>query len=1286
MFLLNSMISFKSIEPLKLNIKFENFKLILEASNPKTVEIFKELSSKFTELTESLCEKHETIQPISNDGILVIKPRCRQNEDALQIFSPFDKSFVTVEDFATKILNLDENVNYHIHLTISGGVKVDDKFCFTLRPTMMRETKHKLNMNVETKSKKQKQKQLFARRSLLGEIMFFIFREYCKKNFNKKQYQNMIRSPNKYNIFCKPLGKILNEKLTLSQINCIIEKKFGFIAYIVPKSSALFENPETTCKIIYLTYKLDGVFKAHSRLGAVFRSQKICLDCRKMTRHKMCTKMCSDCSKLIKNHENLDEFSYHHCTHCNRVFYTKFCFNNHFETVCKKSFACFCGKLIIHNNIFHKCRFEKTCTRCNKTVNTLDPHLCQMKPLEKVSYETPYKYFVVFDLESALEKKLNVSYHHVILVCASVFTLNEDNAFVLQNKLIYHGEDALSHFMEQCVMQNYDGKCLFLAFNLSGYDGPLILNSLIEKIGVLPSKVIMRGRTFQTFSFSKNKTEKVFLDFLKFVPSSLRNLIKMFGLKDEYKKGFFPYTFLTLENLNYCGEIPQQDFFETKSLSDLQKEEFQIWYQSKQHEVYDLKKELIEYCEADVLLLAQAIQEFIHLFFSLFKINPFQKNVFTLSGLTFFLYRQFFLKEKHLCYVIPRYRGVPTLQSDIAFQFLDHINKNGLNGERFQIIHGRNSMSGECKIGQFFVDGYDKKTNTIFEIKSCLLHGHTCIIDRNRDDQFPRFPKKKKFNLTRDVLISLNQRNLEAQRRENYFQRLGFRVFSWFLCELPEFNRTHRIPVDLSLTYRGGRVESIVHYLKHQDDQPISYLDVTSLYPFVMANCNFPVGEFEIVHPTFVELHDYVEQISSGTLHGVASCELDAPENLFLPVLPVLFNNKMYFPLCQACLDTKQRTAPVYTFCETHKIHPMQTKNNDILPCKIVTCQHDVKARRLTGSWTIPEIKKALEKGYTIHSIHEMYIFKKSSLDLFKDFIFRLTGIKIASSNFPPSLTSEEQKLRYRKDLEEKYDLPRYIKIEHNPGLRTVTKLLQNSLAGKFGQYLSTKNCFVRTRQKLLDIVLDSNNEILGYSYITPTISHIRYKVLNPRENVNTLQYTYPVCNNLVIASYITSYARLYLYQAFECVDDQFCIAYCDTDSIIFSGSTSDLPLGEDLGQFKSEIPPGFLIQEFLSLGPKNYAFKMRNEANGHIVETKKIRGLKQDAINQHNLTFDRMKEMLYTNQHDFISQHTFTRAKNFQVITKYISKKCGPPSEAKRIKVSENISFPFGFNGSFCK
>ena len=81
---------------------------------------------------------------------------------------------------------------------------------------------------------------------------------------------------------------------------------------------------------------------------------------------------------------------------------------------------------------------------------------------------------------------------------------------------------------------------------------------------------------------------------------------------------------------------------------------------------------------------------------------------------------------------------------------------------------------------------------------------------------------------------------------------------------------------------------------------------------------------------------------------------------------------------------------------------------------------------------------------------------------------------------------------------------------------------------------------------------------------------------------------------NVVLANFVTSFARLKLFDAMDPIADR--VLYFDTDSIIYVSRPDDmvLPLGDYLGDLTSELDPGDSIQTFVSTGPKSYGFLTR--------------------------------------------------------------------------------------------
>ena len=114
-------------------------------------------------------------------------------------------------------------------------------------------------------------------------------------------------------------------------------------------------------------------------------------------------------------------------------------------------------------------------------------------------------------------------------------------------------------------------------------------------------------------------------------------------------------------------------------------------------------------------------------------------------------------------------------------------------------------------------------------------------------------------------------------------------------------------------------------------------------------------------------------------------------------------------------------------------------------------CTHSERERAIQGTWCSVELEKALEKGYTILRMHEVWHFPETSDKLFKDYVNIFLKIKQESSGYPKNCVTEEQKQQYVNEYlaVEGIQLDRE-KIEHNPGMRALSKLMLNSFWGMY--------------------------------------------------------------------------------------------------------------------------------------------------------------------------------------------------------------------------------------------
>lgn len=347
----------------------------------------------------------------------------------------------------------------------------------------------------------------------------------------------------------------------------------------------------------------------------------------------------------------------------------------------------------------------------------------------------------------------------------------------------------------------------------------------------------------------------------------------------------------------------------------------------------------------------------------------------------------------------------------------------------------------------------------------------------------------------------------------------------------------------------GGRTEVFQRYTSAEK---IFYLDVNSLYPYVMESRGLPFGEptwyvdasvcpgvIESLHasPLKPRYHSVTEafmeqkrmEINAGYFKGVGYLEVDVtcPQHLSIPVLPERQNHKNMFSLTP----------------------------------------------KTRGVYYSKELIVAIREGYTVTKIYQYGEWEERAL-----------------------YASVIQELKRQKLLGEGKDIhgnviPGQAK---NKSLREAAKIGSNSLYGKTLQHIQKSTVLVDNGKALWELLEDHSNRIK----IEPVF---RNRVSDVVEvTTESIDGTIQRMSNAAIGGAILAEARLVLYAYMEEVQNiEGSILYCDTDSIVYSGEQL---LGEQFidasryGAMKVEmdyttIAPG----GFVALCPKTYALRMRD-------------------------------------------------------------------------------------------
>jgi len=256
------------------------------------------------------------------------------------------------------------------------------------------------------------------------------------------------------------------------------------------------------------------------------------------------------------------------------------------------------------------------------------------------------------------------------------------------------------------------------------------------------------------------------------------------------------------------------------------------------------------------------------------------------------------------------------------------------------------------------------------------------------------------------------------------------------------------------------------------------------------------------------------------------------------------------------------------------------------------------------------ELSKVRDLGYKVQYIYEVWHFKETCEGLFRDYVNTWLKIKQEASGWPPWP-------QYLRDYFEHEGIQlEYNNIKKNPGLRTLAKMMLNSMWGKFGQRLNKTQLQEFDDPKAFHNFLDTSTlDVCHVSVMNDQMIEVLYQY--QKEDI-------PVSPNLniFVACFTTCWARLRLYEALQLLGER--VLYYDTDSVIYleePGQPSPV-LGDYLGEFTTELDNDDYIVEFVSGGPKNYGYKTKK---GHV--ECKVRGFRLNSEGKTQLNYSVMRQ-----------------------------------------------------------
>ena len=1064
---------------------------------------------------------------------------------------------------------------------------------------------------------------------------------------------------------CRDAGVEYSEALSSDTFSKIQEKLLPYYQLIIVDGSTtdyipLFKGDEAG-RQIYL-FLADNHYDLITKIHAMHKKDFWCHHCwtgfKEMGKHK-CEQTCQCCRQPCACQLNEGEEQMICYEKCHRAFNGSNCFKRHQDfKICEKYKKCTACEVEYQTRYEHECH-KVYCKRCEK--NCESGHHCFLTPKDKLKLQeqdAQNKIIVAFDIESELTATDNDRYiHKPNLVCAKVVCDDCYNYEIHTKSTVcglcgpftknFAGYECIKDFGDYLYKnlakkaEKKGARVVVLAHNFQRYDGQFIFRDLFER-DFNSVEPVMVGLKLLKIDVGNVR----FIDSLSFFQQKLASLPKSFGF-ESIQKGDFPHKFNTFANKNYVGQWPSKEFYDYNVKTDTEKSRFDDWYDTVKDQVFDMQHELLKYCETDTKIFLDAVQRFRSLFRSKTELDPLTRS-FTLASIGLETYRAMFLKDRETIGITPVNGYSKRNHSAIADAWLDMME-----------IHHGHPIGREVKRGNFFADG--AAGNKVYEYFGCFYHGCPQCIPNHRDQA--------------DFLDAPNELYAVVEQKRAYYRRQNFELFEIWDCQLERFRRDNpevndfikeRIKhsnqlkngkaADLREALAGGRTNNLRFHYKCEADEVIRYLDVTSEYPYVLKNRMYPVGHPQIINSDFGDIENYF---------GFVKCTVLPPKNLFLPVLPMKVNDKLSFILCQKCAES----------------------NNQ------VSCCHNDKERSLTSTWSTVELEEAIKRGYIVKEIFQILHYETKSDDLFKEYINMWLQTKQEASGWTLEQQNDIEKQReFFNDYKEREG------VELNPdnmtknnGLRFIAKLMLNSFWGKLAQRPNMPTtALCKTQHEFYNLLRQADDKEIKINGI---------KIMNDRailvnhEKVN-LEDCSPGNTNVAIASFVTSYARLHLYKYMDRVvqSNPDHLLYFDTDSVIFVEKKGEnmLQTGNFLGELTDEIADygeGAYIREFVSGGPKNYAYEVVKPDGSTSVVTK-TKGIRTDGLVLQTLTLKKMIEFveLYINGVEDVErttmrvkQHRFcVNPHTHEVFTADVFKIYRVVSEKRRI--IGNRTLPFGY------
>lgn len=926
----------------------------------------------------------------------------------------------------------------------------------------------------------------------------------------------------------------------------------------------LFKGPVRQKKIhLFYVTNLDH-FVALLNVKAFFKCSYKCSCCGYVKNDKLfhdCPEKCNGCKSKQKCQP--DDEAKIRCSDCSRDFVSFTCFTLHLvnlrfgRTICQTLFKCDkCLNMVDlkDGRSEHACGFI-FCNQCERTRPTV--HTCFVTRHNKPTLQKWLIVFFNFDFDASLAVKLCVTQ----MVCEKCY-FNEDattkckQCGISENYFhnIIGGDNCVDRFLNHIDVLHTTGNRPIFCVT----HNLRYLNCLFRALSrrTVDVKIKMNGPHIELISYHNNRVK--IMDSVNFFNVPLSKYSETFALTECCSEQYYTYLF---NRTDAAKGAPRSAVPLAYKLS------------------------------LSVTILRQGCLKFMDILNGVLNIYPFLESS-TMRELLMFGYRKTTLTDNNSLSIVPT--SLYTLRRNyslLADKWFAHVRcEIGNDDDDDPIIF-------EHKIDYaLVVSGYRLKSRMVYEFLECFANGCLkCFKNRRIDNHcFGGVPIEQ---------LSLDERLTAIREKHQKLTELNLTVsvmwecdFRRFLKRYPEAHqKLNGLPEirQSKLNYKDAIYPGIAEVCRRYyitrpgGNERIRCFRFRSLYAHVMKTCCYPIG----VPTVFAQRECSALDITKTD--GFIKCQILPPKNLFHPVLPIkLCDGRVVMTLCQSCAE---QPTPLISYCK-----------------------HSDAERTLSGTWVLAEVHLAIEMGYVMGDIYEVWQYSVSNR-FFDTWINTFLKFKTETSGWPLDDMTDMEKTEYIARLitnEENLELTAE-NFAKNDAFRS---LFDDILAGSWQAFNQsyTQSSVIGTFDELVLLISSSAIEVYDIYPWSDTSVLVNWRFKNEDHWEGQL-------NRVVsVGAFIAAYARIRMYREvlsrLTYVNAELkanVTLFYDTDHIYFIETPtkrSELPIGgSGIGELENALlpyGPNVYIIKFEAVDSQRYSYTVFDPDTGKMYQIVKSNGI----------------------------------------------------------------------------